>query len=287
MGLPAVRAVLSCALLVGVGSSFGVVAQGPAPASQVPSSSPAAPATASPPAARRPYTPPRILGGQTDLRGIWQVMNTAAWDILDHGAMLYPGLPARFSQPAGVGVVEGNELPYQPWARAKQRENFENRATADPEAQCYLPGIPRITYQPHPFQIFQFSDRVIILYEYLHVTREIPLDGSPHLEEVEFWMGDSRGKWERGSLVVDVTLFTDQTWFDRSGNFHSPQMHVVERFTRTGPDTLQYEASIEDPKVFTRPWKMSMPIHRRTDARAQILEFECYALMREASNAPR
>jgi hypothetical protein len=231
--------------------------------------------------------PPRILGNQTDLRGIWQALNTAAWDILDHGAALYPGLPARFGQPAGVGVVEGNELPYQPWARARQQENFRNRATADPEAQCYLPGIPRITYQPHPFQIFQFPDRVIILYEYLHVTREIPLDGSPHLEELEFWMGDSRGTWDKGALVVDVTLFTDQTWFDRSGNFHSPQMHVVERFTRTGPDVLQYEATIDDPKVFTRPWKMAMPLHRRTDPRAQILEFECYAMLREESNASR
>ena len=287
MGTPAVRAAFGFALLIGIGLSFGAVVQGQAPAGRPPAPAPAAPASAGPTTVRRQYIPPTIPGGQTDLRGIWQALNGAAWDILDHGAALYPGLPARFSQPAGVGVVVGNELPYQPWARTKQQENFKNRATADPEAQCYLPGVPRITYQPHPFQIFQSPDRVIILYEYLHTIREIPLDGSPHLEELEFWMGDSRGKWDRGSLVVDVTLFTDQTWFDRSGNFHSPEMHLVERFTRTGPDVLQYEATIEDPTVFTRPWTMRMPIHRRTDPRAQILEFECYALMREASNATR
>jgi hypothetical protein len=181
---------------------------------------PAAPAST--PLARRAaaYSPPRVLGTQPDLQGLWQVMNTAAWDIQDHGAERYPGLPARFSVPAGPGVVDGNDLPYLPAALAKKQENFRNRATADPEAQCYLPGVPRITYMPHPFQIFQFPDRVLILYEYLHATREIPIDGSRHPNiPVEFWMGDSRGRFEGDTLVVDVTLFTEDTWFDRVGNF--------------------------------------------------------------------
>jgi hypothetical protein len=219
-----------------------------------------------------------------DLQGIWQVRNTAAWDIQDHSAQLYPGLPARFAIPAGPGVVEGNEIPYQTSARAQKDENFRDRATADPEAHCYLPGVPRITYMPHPFQIFQFADRIVILYEYLHATREIYMDGSPHSElAADSWMGDSRGHWEGDSLVVDVAFFNDRTWFDRAGNFHSDALHVVERYTRTSPDQIMYEATIEDPKVFTRPWKIRMPVYRRTEPDARILEFECYAYARDAS----
>jgi hypothetical protein len=228
------------------------------------------------------YTPPRTVGGQPDLQGVWQVLNTAAWDIQDHSEERYPGLPARFSVPAGQGVVEGDEVPYQPWAAARKDENFKNRQTADPEAKCYLPGVPRITYMPHPLQIMQYRDRVVILYEHLHAMREIYTDGSAHPNMVaEFWLGDSRGRWEGSTLVVDVTKFTDQTWFDRAGNFHSDALHVIERYTRTGPDHLRYQATIEDPKVFTRTWNMSMPLYRRQEATIQILENECYALARE------
>jgi hypothetical protein len=231
------------------------------------------------------YTPPRTRDGQPDLQGIWQALNTAAWDIQDHSEQRFPGLPARFSVPAGQGVVEGNELPYQPWARAQRDEHFKNRLEADPEARCYLPGVPRVTYMPSPFQILQFRDRVVMLYEHLHVTREIFTDGSPHSTlPVEFWMGDSRGRWEGNTLVVDVTRFTDQTWFDRAGNFHSNALHVVERYTPTGPDHLLYEATIEDPKVFTRPWKMSMPLYRRQERTVQLLENECYALARDQAS---
>jgi hypothetical protein len=204
------------------------------------------------PAPSSSFRAPRTSLGQPDLQGVWQAMNTAAWSVEDHSAERFPDLPARFSRPAGRGIVDGGEIPYQPWAREQQRWNYAMRGTADPEAQCYMPGVPRITYMPHPFQIFQFADRVVILYEYLHVVREIFTDGSEHPDlPVEFWMGDSRGRWEGDTLVVDVTLFTNQTWFDRAGNFHSDALHVVERYTRTGLDHLQYEATIEDPKVFT------------------------------------
>ena len=216
------------------------------------------------------YTPPRTPDGQPDLQGIWQVINTAAWDIQDH--------PARLGVPAGRGVVEGNEIPYQPWALAKKQENFDNRETADPETNCYMPGVPRITYMPYPFQILQFPDRVLILYEYVHVTRTIYMDGSPHPEgHIDFWMGDSRGRWEGDTLVVDLIHFDDQTWFDRAGNFHSAALHVVERYTRSGPDHMTYDVTIEDPEVFTRPWTMSMPLYRRQEAGIQLLEYECYA----------
>ena len=236
--------------------------------------------------ASRAYSPAKTSFGQPDLQGMWQVVNTAAWDIQDHRGERFPGLPTRFGIPAGEGVVEGNEIPYQPWAVEQKRKNYENRVDADPEAHCYMPGVPRITYMPHPFQIFQFPDRVVILYEYLHVTREIFTDGSRHPQiPVEFWMGDSRGRWEGNTLVVDVRLFTDQTWFDRAGNFHSENLHVTERYTPTGPDHLQYEVTIEDPKVFTRPWKMQMPVYRLQESNSQLLEYECYAYAREGTDA--
>ena len=216
------------------------------------------------------YVAPRTPDGQPDLQGIWQTMNAAAWNIQDH--------PAARDIPAGQGVVEGNAIPYQPWAAAQKRENFENRLTGDPESQCHMPGVPRITYMPYPFQILQFPDRVLILYEYIHVTRTIYTDGSPHPDgHIDFWMGDSRGRWEGDTLVVDVIHFNDQTWFDRAGNFHSEALHVVERYTPAGPDHLAYEVTLEDPKVFTRPWTMRMPLYRRQESDVQLLEYECYA----------
>ena len=151
--------------------------------------------------------------------------------------------------PAGQGVVEGNEIPYQPWALAKKQENFENRATADPETKCYLPGVPRITYMPYPFQIFQTPDYIAILYEYVHAARHIYMDGSPHPEgPIDWWMGDSRGRWEGDTLVVDVVHFNDQTWFDRAGNFHSEALHVVERYTPTGPDHMTLRGHDRGPE---------------------------------------
>jgi hypothetical protein len=221
-----------------------------------------------------PYTPPRTRDGQPDLQGVWQALNTAAWDLEDHGASL--------GVPAGRGVVEGGAIPYQPAALAKKKENFANRATLDPEAKCYLPGVPRITYMPYPFQIVQQADKVSILYEYLRAVRYIYTNGNPHPEgPIDWWMGDSRGRWEGNTLVADVIHFNDQTWFDRAGNFHSGALHVVERYTPTGPDHLLYEATIEDPNVFTRPWKISMPLYRRKDTSAELLEYQCNAYLLE------
>jgi hypothetical protein len=222
-----------------------------------------------------PYTPLRTPDGKPDLQGIWQALNTAALDIQDHSA--------RLGVPAGQGVVEGNEIPYQPWAAAKRKENFEKRATADPITNCYLPGVPRITYMPHPFQIFQTSGTTVILYEYDHAVRTIYTD-RPHLPgHIDFWLGMSRGRWEGDALVVDVIDFNDKTWFDAAGNFHSDALHVVERYTRTGPDHIAYEATIDDPKVFTRPWKMNMTLYRRREPNIQLLDYECNALAEEAA----
>jgi hypothetical protein len=220
------------------------------------------------------YTPPRTPDGHPDIQGVWQVLNTAAWNIQDHNAEL--------GVPAGRGVVVGNDLPYRAEALEKRKQNFAGRATLDPETKCWLSGVPRITYMPYPFQIVQQADKINILYEYNHTLRHIYMNGNPHPEgPIDWWMGDSRGRWEGNTLVVDVVHFTDQTWFDRAGNFHSEQLHVVERYTPTDRDHMLYEVTIEDPKVFTRPWKMSMPLYRRVESEAEVLEYECYAYMLE------
>ena len=212
---------------------------------------------------------PRAADGKPDLSGVWQAVNTANSNIQSHAA--------EKDVPAGLGVVDGDEIPYQPWAAAQQKTNLANRATADPESKCYLPGVPRITYMPYPFQIFQTPAHIAITYEYVHAVRRIFMN-SPHPDgEIEWFMGDSRGRGEGDTLVVDVKHFTGQTWFDRSGNFHSPALHVIERYTPISANHLNYEATIEDPTVFTRTWTMSMPLYRRMDTGMRILENECYA----------
>jgi len=237
------------------------------------------------------YVAPRTADGQPDLQGIWQVRNRAWGDLQDHDAR--PGRPAGQGQPfpttwgvpAGPGVVAGGEIPYQDWARAKKLENFENRLTRDPLAKCNMPGIPRATYLPLAFQIAQTPTYIAMMYEYAHTNRVIYMDGSPHVDGIDFWMGDSRGRWDGDILVVDVTNFNGQTWFDTAGNFHSEALHVVERFRRIGRDTLEYEATIDDAKVFTRPWKISMPIYRVSarDYGDRLLDYECAELAETAA----
>src|SRR5439155_6736569 len=175
--------------------------------------------------AQSPAALPRTADGKPNLNGIWQVLNTAAWDIQDHGGEL--GIPP------GLGVVEGGEIPYQSQALAKKEQNRAKRLAADPaEANCFLPGVPRATYMPYPFEIAQTSDNIAILYEFAYVLRMIPVNGSKHAEGLpSTWMGDSRGHWEGDTLVVDVANFNDETWFDHAGNFHSDALHVVERYT--------------------------------------------------------
>ena len=224
----------------------------------------------------------RTAEGKPDMNGIWQVLNTAAWDIQDHTGQL--GIPP------GQGVVEGNEIPYLPGAAAKKQQNFATRAAADPaEAHCFMPGVPRATYMPFPFEIVQSKNTVAIRYEFAHAVRVIYTDGSKHPEGVpSSWMGDSRGRWEGDTLVVDVKNFNDQTWFDRVGNHHSDALHVIERYTLSSSDHILYEVTIEDPKVFSRPWKMSMPIYRRLEKNVKLLEYECVFYLQEEKykNAP-
>src|SRR5436309_7538901 len=217
------------------------------------------------------YRPPHRADGHPDLSGIWQAFVTANWDLQDHEAQpgLHPELEGAYdAAPGGQSVVEGGTIPYQAWALAKKKENFEKRALVDvsddkkwhalgdPEIKCYMPGVPRATYMPHPFQIVQTRNTILMAYEFASASRIVRMTKTEDAP-IDSWMGWSRGRWEGDTLVVDVTGFNDRTWFDRAGNFHSDALHVVERYTRTGPDHLWYEVTIEDPKVFTRPWKMS------------------------------
>jgi len=242
------------------------------------------------------YRVPRTPDGHPDLNGIWQANNEANWDIQMHVARPalalragpYGPVPAKDvlalgavgSVPPGIGVVEGNEIPYTPAALAQKKKNQDAYLTSDPEVKCYLPGVPRANYMPYPFQIFQSPKAFFIAYEYAGATRNVYLK-DPGPAPVDSWMGQSVGRWEGETFVIDVTGFNDSSWFDRSGNFHSEALHVVERYTRTSPDVLQYEATIEDAKTFTRPWKMSMPLYRRAEKNAQLMDFKCVEFVEE------
>ncbi|MBI2188715.1 MAG: hypothetical protein HYU37_16580 [Acidobacteria bacterium] len=233
---------------------------------------------------------PRTAAGRPDLNGIWQAMNTADYDLEDHGAAPSPVLlmGTLGALLPGESVVDGGRIPYRPEALARRNENRRNAVpakpgrhlSADPELNCFLPGIPRATYLPHPFQIFQSPNVIWIVYQYSYARREIPLN-NPTEAPYESWMGWSNGRWEGDTLVVDVTGFNDQTWFDRAGNYHSDALHVIERYTPISAYHLLYEATIEDPKVFTRPWKIAMPLYRRIDRTVRLLEFKCPELVEE------
>ncbi len=228
------------------------------------------------------YRAPRTASGKPDLNGIWQAVNTAHWDLQEHSARQGPvfALGAAFSVPAGLGVVEGGEIPYQDWALVKKKENAAKWQELDPEVKCYLPGIPRGTYMPYPFQIVQSDAHMLFAYEFASASRIVYMDTKVEAP-IDSWMGYASGRWDGETLAIDVIGFNDQTWFDRAGNFHSEALHVVERYTRTSPDSLRYEATIEDPKVFTRPWKISMPLYRRLEKAAELLEYRCVVFAEE------
>ena len=226
--------------------------------------------------AQSPRPLPRTADGKPDLEGIWQASSTAAADLQDHAA--------SYNMLAGRSVVEGGQIPYQPWAASKKTENFQNRQKLDPVNKCYMPGVPRIMYMDFPFQIFQTPKAVAMAFEWSSDYRMIYTDGSPHFEDLDFWMGDSRGKWEGDTLVVEVTNHNEKTWFDMAGDFHSGALKVIERYRMTDPDTIQYEATIEDSKVFTKPWTISLPLKRRTD-RDRLYEYICQAEAEESNGA--
>ena len=243
------------------------------------------------------YQAPRGPGGvNPDLNGIWQALNEAHYDVERHLASaslsLRPGphgpvpdlatvkLGTVASVPPGLGVVEGGRIPYKPEALAKRDENRRLWIERDPEIKCFLPGIPRANYMPQPFRILQGEKEIDFVYQWGGAVRNIYSE-DPGPAPVDSWMGQSVASWEGDTLVLTVTGLIDQTWFDRAGNHHSNQMTVVERFTPTSPNHLRYEATIEDPETFTRPWKISMPLYRRMEPNAMILDFKCVAFVEE------
>ncbi len=219
---------------------------------------------------------PRTYDGHPNLNGIWQTLSTANWDLQDH-----PAAPGPFFQlgavgavPSGQGVVEGGEIPYKPEALKQKEANFKNRWKDDPEIKCYMAGIPRANYMPYPFQIVQTPSTILMAYEYASANRVINMTKTPLEASVDTWMGTANGHWEGDTLVVDNIGFNDQSWFDRAGDFHSDQLHVMERFNLIDADHMNYEATIEDPQVFTRPWKINLVLYRNIRKDAQLTEFK-------------
>jgi len=207
------------------------------------------------------YRAPRTADGKPNLNGIWEALNSADWNLQGHAAEQGPvdRLGAVFAIPPGLSVVEGDEIPYLATAAAKQKENRANWVKLDPEVKCYLPGVPRATYLPYPFQIIQSRENIMMAYEYGGAVRVVNM-GTPTEAPADSWMGWSNGHWEGETLVVDVTSQNEDTWFDRAGDFHSDALHVVERYTRTDSNTLHYEALIDDPKTYSKSWTTSWNI---------------------------
>lgn len=242
------------------------------------------------------YEPPRANDGKPDLNGVWQVLNTANYNIEPHGtsaamamrkgpivpvpAKEIVALGAIGAVPASLGVVEAGEIPYQDWALKQRDENHANWLDSDPEIKCYLPGVPRAIYMPFPFQIFHNKDALFFSFEYAGAVRNIQL-ADPGPAPIDSWMGQSWARWEGDTLIVETTGQNDQTWLDRAGNFHSDVLKVTEKFTRTSDHTIHYEATLEDKKVYTKPWKISMPLYKRVGADDRIMQFNCVEFVEE------
>ena len=265
----------------------GAQTKAPAPAPSARGQAPGTPAPVPPtrgqaaPAAAASGIP-RMPDRKPNFSGLWQTLSGANWDIQDHPAQQGPyyQLGAVLAIPAGQGIVEGNEIPYRPEALEQKKKNSLNRWSDDPELKCFMPGVPRATYMPYPFQIVQGDTNIAFAYEFATSNRVVRMTNHQKAP-VPSWMGWSNGHWEGDTLVVEVTGNNDQTWFDRAGNFHSDAMKVTERYTFRNPDVINYEATIEDPMVFTRPWKLSLPLYRRVEKNAKLLEFKCVEFAEE------
>jgi hypothetical protein len=219
---------------------------------------------------------PRAADGRPDLSGVWQVLNTAHWNLEPH-VSAYPvvlELGAQFAVPPGQGVVEGGAIPYLPEALAERDQRFANRLADDPEGKCYMGGVPRSTYMPYPFQIVQNERDVVIVYQFATGFRRIFVDGKDEAP-LDSWMGWSNARWDGDTFVVEVTGLNGQTWLDRAGNYASGSARITERYTPVGANHLRYEATIEDPTVFLRPWTIRMPLYRVVDENFRLLEFKC------------
>jgi hypothetical protein len=215
---------------------------------------------------------PRLASGRPDFSGIWQTTSAADQGLEPH--------EARKGAPPSAGIVEGDVIPYTPEALEKKKKNYEARATADPRLKCWTLGTPRGIYYPEPFQVFQRAQDLTLVFEFGDSVRTIHTNGTLHPVETdhEFWLGDSRGHWEGDTLVVDVRDFNDQTWLSRAGDFHDEALHVVERWKLIDANTIDYKATIEDPKVYSRPWNIEVYLYRHREKNFQLIENYCYTL---------
>jgi len=232
-----------------------------------------------------PAAPRDRIAGRPNLNGIWQAINNANWNLEDHsaGATAFWQLGAMFAIPAGQSLIvdNGGTIPYTPEGLKRRQENRAGWPKSDPEAKCYMPGLPRATYMPYPFQIVQGANDMLFIYEYAGANRTVHMIS--HTESpVDSWMGWSNGKWDGDTLVIDVRSFNDQSWFDRAGNHHSDALTVTERYSLApGGNQLNYEARIEDPMTFTRAWTIRMPLYRRLEPKVQLLEYNCVQFAEE------
>ena len=226
---------------------------------------------------------PRTADEKPDFNGIWQAIGSAHWDVEPHAADFSPlvELGAIGAIPAGLGIVQGGGIPYTSQARAKAQENRADWLSLDPVVKCYMPGVPRATYLPFPFQIIQSPEHVVMAYEFASASRIVYMDRPDFEAPILSWMGHSRGHFEGDSLVIDVTDQVPDTWLDHAGNHHSDALRVTERYTHMGPNTLMYEATLEDPNVYTQAWTMKFPLYLRLDENMQLLEFKCVEFTEE------
>ena len=221
------------------------------------------------------YKAPRTSDGKPDLQGLWFTQaGAAAWEIEEHGAVGY-GVMAG---PSIIVDPPDKKIPYQAWAPAKRKDLIDNHAFDDPQAHCYPSGVPRVAYAPFGFEITQSPGLVTMLYENFHLYRIIPIDdNSPRLPaSMKLFMGESRGHWEGDTLVIDTTNQNGRTWLDMAANFTTDSLHVVERYTRIADGTISFEATMEDPALYTRPWKMAFNIRRETRPGFELLELACW-----------
>jgi hypothetical protein len=226
---------------------------------------------------------PRTATGKPDFSGIWQALGTAHYDIEPHAAKPGPlhQLGAFGAVPAGLGVVVGGSIPYTSAAFSQREQNRDNWLTLDPLVKCYMPGVPRANYLPFPFQIVQSTQHIAMAYEFASAMRIVYMDRPDFKAPVPSWMGHSLGSWDGDTLVIEVTEQMPDSWFDHAGNHHSESLRVVERYTHRSADVILYEATIEDPQVYTQPWKIQMPLYRRLDENMQLLEFKCVEFTEE------
>lgn len=229
------------------------------------------------------YRAPRTADNNPDLNGIWQAVGSAHFDVEGHAADFSPSLEmgALGAVPGGLGVVVGGEIPYKQEAMAQRQANRENQLLYDPAVRCYMPGIPRATYQPYPFQIVQTPEYILFAYEFASASRIVYMNRPDFEAPADAWMGHSRGRWDGETLVIDVTSQVPETWLDRSGNYHSNSIRVEERYTATSESHLQYEATITDPEIYERPWTIRLPLYRRIDENMQLLELKCVEFVEE------